>query len=197
MYSVKFEEAISNLKADNISGSEEIVRKALQIVDEEIESAPEKYTNLGELTEMLAQVMTIKREMFALRNVLVYFIDFYYQNVPLSEVADRVLDKLDEELRELEEARSSSEEASLTQEVGDLLFAVVNLARHLGVDPELALQSTNRKFTERFHYIEARLAEQDRSPADSSMEELESLWQEAKTVISKQSSVNSQKKKNT
>ena len=95
MYSARFEEAIAELKAANISGSEEIVRKALQIVDEEIESAPEKYTNLSELTEMLAQVMKIKREMFALRNVLVYFIDFYYQNVPLDEVADRVLEKLD------------------------------------------------------------------------------------------------------
>jgi MazG family protein len=94
--------------------------------------------------------------------------------------ADDVFDKLGEEIRELEKARSSSNEASLTEEVGDLLFAVVNLARHLGVDPELALQSTNRKFLERFHYIEARLAEQDRSPADSSMEELEALWQEAK-----------------
>jgi MazG family protein len=94
--------------------------------------------------------------------------------------ADDVLEKLDEELRELEKARSSSKEASLTEEVGDLLFVVVNLARHLGVDPELALQSTNRKFIERFHFIEARLAEQDRSPADSSMEELEDLWQEAK-----------------
>ncbi|MCG3217258.1 MAG: hypothetical protein KAS63_11050 [Candidatus Heimdallarchaeota archaeon] len=97
MYSDKFEEEINLLKADNISGSEEIVRKALQIVDREIESDPEKYSNLGKLTDMLSQVMKIKSEMFALRNVLVHFIDFYYQGVTLADVADRVLDKLDQQ----------------------------------------------------------------------------------------------------
>ncbi len=97
MYSDKFEEEINLLKADNISGSEEIVRKALQIVDREIESDPEKYSNLGKLTDMLSQVMKIKSEMFALRNVLVHFIDFYYQGVTLADVADRVLDKLNQQ----------------------------------------------------------------------------------------------------
>jgi tetrapyrrole methylase family protein/MazG family protein len=53
----------------------------------------------------------------------------------------------------------------------------------LGVDPELALESTNRKFVERFHYMEAKLRERERSPKDSSMEELEALWQEAKEGI--------------
>jgi MazG family protein len=96
------------------------------------------------------------------------------------ESADDVLAKLAEEIRELERARSSGDEASLNEEMGDLLFAVVNLARHLGIDPELALQSTNRKFVERFRHIEATLAEQKRPIKDASMEELEALWQEAK-----------------
>jgi MazG family protein len=105
------------------------------------------------------------------------------------ESADEVLQKLAEEIRELEKARSSAHKASLTEEVGDLLFVVVNLARHLAIDPELALQSTNRKFVERFRYIEAKLAEQERSTTDASMEEMEALWQEAKSVISHRSPV--------
>jgi tetrapyrrole methylase family protein/MazG family protein len=95
--------------------------------------------------------------------------------------ADGVLGKLAEEIRELEKARSSSDETSLTEEVGDLLFAAVNLARHLGVDPELALQSTNRKFVERFRFIEAKLEARSRCLSDTSMEEMEALWQEAKS----------------
>jgi MazG family protein len=101
------------------------------------------------------------------------------------ESVEGVLEKLSEEVRELETARSSSDRARTANEVGDLLFVVVNLARHLGVDPELALESTNRKFVERFHYIEAKLRERACSPKDSSMEELEALWQEAKAVIGK------------
>jgi MazG family protein len=98
------------------------------------------------------------------------------------ESAEGVLEKLSEEVRELETARSTCDEESTVEEVGDLLFAAVNLARHLGVDPELALESTNRKFVERFHYMEAKLQGQDRTPKEASMEELEALWQEAKAV---------------
>jgi ATP diphosphatase len=67
-------------------------------------------------------------------------------------------------------------------EFGDLLFAVVNLGRHLGLDPEAALRGTNAKFTRRFGYIEAELARQGRRPADSTLEEMETLWQAAKAA---------------
>jgi MazG family protein len=94
--------------------------------------------------------------------------------------ADDVLEKLHEELGELEEARADSDPAAIEEELGDLLFATANLARHLGVDPEVALQSTNRKFTERFLRVKEQLEAQGRSFEESSMEEMEVLWQKAK-----------------
>jgi MazG family protein len=68
----------------------------------------------------------------------------------------------------------------LEEEVGDLFFVLVNIARHLSVDPESALRKTNRKFRRRFHWIEERLRETGRDPQQATMEELEALWQEAK-----------------
>ncbi|HMK29748.1 MAG TPA: nucleoside triphosphate pyrophosphohydrolase [Terriglobales bacterium] len=68
----------------------------------------------------------------------------------------------------------------LEDEVGDLLFVVVNIARYLSLDPESALRKTNRKFRRRFQWMEQRLQERGRSPAESNLEEMESLWQESK-----------------
>jgi len=70
--------------------------------------------------------------------------------------------------------------ARLEDEVGDLLFVLVNIARYLALDPESALRKTNRKFRRRFEYLEAHLREQGRKPADASLEEMEALWQESK-----------------
>jgi MazG family protein len=94
--------------------------------------------------------------------------------------ADDVLDKLSEEVHELENARRSKDPDVLTEEMGDLLFTMVNLARHLEVDPEMALHAANRKFVERFQHVETKLAGQKRELADASMEEMEELWEEAK-----------------
>jgi uncharacterized protein YabN with tetrapyrrole methylase and pyrophosphatase domain len=77
--------------------------------------------------------------------------------------------KIPEELRE-----------RLEDEVGDLFFVLVNVARYLALDPESALRKTNRKFRRRFQYLEERLREQARKPVDASLEEMESLWQQAK-----------------
>src|SRR5205823_2018097 len=68
----------------------------------------------------------------------------------------------------------------LEEEVGDLFFVLVNIARHLSVDSESALRKTNRKFRRRFHWIEERLRETGQGPQQATMEDLESLWQEAK-----------------
>jgi len=68
----------------------------------------------------------------------------------------------------------------LEDEVGDLLFVLVNIARYLALDPESALRKTNRKFRRRFEYLEGRLREQGRKPAEASLEEMEALWQESK-----------------
>jgi MazG family protein len=70
--------------------------------------------------------------------------------------------------------------ARLEDEVGDLLFVLVNIARYLGLDPESALRKTNRKFRRRFEYLEGKLREQGRKPSGASLEEMESLWQESK-----------------
>jgi MazG family protein len=94
-----------------------------------------------------------------------------------------VLDKLEEETRELHEAVEALPDAPerAEEELGDMLFTIANLARHLGADAEGALRRANLKFEQRFGYIEARLAEQGRSPEQVSAEELERLWAEAKT----------------
>ncbi len=70
----------------------------------------------------------------------------------------------------------------LEDEVGDLLFVLVNIARYLSLDPESALRKTNRKFRRRFEYLEDRLRAQDRKPDDASLAEMESLWQESKRL---------------
>lgn len=91
-----------------------------------------------------------------------------------------VREKLSEELSELDQARDTDERSS---ELGDLLFAVVNLARWYKVDPEAALRATNQRFRRRFSYIERAARAQGRSAADLSMDEMEALWQEAKKVV--------------
>jgi MazG family protein len=96
------------------------------------------------------------------------------------ENAGQVIDKLHEELGELEEARRGGASDEIEGEIGDLLFVLVNLARFVKVDPEQALRKTNAKFRERFAHIERRLAERGRTPQESTIEEMEELWQEAK-----------------
>jgi tetrapyrrole methylase family protein/MazG family protein len=115
------------------------------------------------------------------------------------ENPEQVIQKLHEELAELGEARRnastpglqaaaglhpavglSSATDELENEMGDLLFVLVNLARFLKVDPEQALRRTNAKFRRRFGFIESKLAERGRKPEESNIEEMEALWQEAK-----------------
>jgi nucleoside triphosphate diphosphatase len=93
-----------------------------------------------------------------------------------------VIDKIEEELGELrhELDAGQKDQARVADELGDMLFAVANLARHCKVDPEAALRSTNDKFERRFRYVERRLAEQGRKPTEATLEEMEALWQEAK-----------------
>jgi ATP diphosphatase len=96
---------------------------------------------------------------------------------------DPVIDKIHEELQELRSELEAGkvDAARLQDELGDVLFATANLARHCKVDPEAALRSTNDKFERRFRYIERKLAEQGRTPSQASLEEMEQLWQAAKT----------------
>lgn len=89
--------------------------------------------------------------------------------------------KIEEELAELREVDPGDTDA-LREEVGDLLFAVVNLARHLGIEPEQALREANRKFTRRFNHIETRLRERDLRAADAGLDYMDELWNEAKRM---------------
>jgi len=93
-----------------------------------------------------------------------------------------VLDKIAEETRELVEARQGGDHAHSTEEFGDLLFVMANLARHLDIDPEEALRLANAKFTRRFRSIEAALAARGRGPEDSDLAEMDRLWNEAKAA---------------
>jgi MazG family protein len=95
------------------------------------------------------------------------------------------LDKLREEIEELaaEIVPDGEPTLALAEEVGDVLFSAVNLARKLGIEPEDALRRGNRKFERRFAYIEQSLAAQGRVPEETSLEEMEALWQEAKTQV--------------
>lgn len=91
-----------------------------------------------------------------------------------------VLEKIQEEAAEIAEAARTGEREKIAGEVGDLLFAVVNLARHLGVEPESALRATNAKFERRFAAIEAALATQGRRAEDATLAEMDALWEAAK-----------------
>jgi len=91
---------------------------------------------------------------------------------------DQVEAKVLEELDEIDEAAASGDAGKVQEEVGDLLFAVANLARHLGVDPEAALRDANAKFERRFHYVETRCREDAIEPADAGLERLDGYWNE-------------------
>ncbi|MBN9444618.1 nucleoside triphosphate pyrophosphohydrolase [Bosea sp. (in: a-proteobacteria)] len=91
-----------------------------------------------------------------------------------------VLDKIREETQEIDEALADGDKAAIREEIGDLLFVIANLARHVDADPEGCLAAANTKFERRFKGIEAALEMQGRTAADASLEEMEALWQAVK-----------------
>ncbi|MFA5949637.1 MAG: nucleoside triphosphate pyrophosphohydrolase [Hyphomicrobium sp.] len=105
-----------------------------------------------------------------------------------------VFEKMREEIQELEEVAlpadprapssnaSANSHARIEEEFGDLLFVMANVARHLKLDPENALRAANAKFVRRFRHIETRLAEQNRTPAESDLAEMDALWDEARAA---------------
>ena len=93
---------------------------------------------------------------------------------------DGPLAKVEEELLELREAVGGADRVALEHELGDLLFAAVNVARHLSVDPERALRSATERFLDRFAHVRDRLAERGQTPDDVSLARLDELWDEAK-----------------
>jgi tetrapyrrole methylase family protein/MazG family protein/ATP diphosphatase len=97
---------------------------------------------------------------------------------------DEIFKKLDEEVAELRSALDGRDRGEVAEEIGDLLFVVVNLARRLDVEPETALKTTNRKFRRRFKFIEKKLKQQGSSLEKASLEEMDALWNDAKSQAS-------------
>lgn len=98
------------------------------------------------------------------------------------ENAEQIFDKIAEETEELKAAIKENKIENVEEEIGDLLFAIVNLARRLRVEPETALKKTNRKFRQRFKFIEESLKLSGRSLEESNLQQMDALWNEAKTV---------------
>jgi len=108
------------------------------------------------------------------------------------QTVEDIFAKLHEEIGELRQAirestkngsHGEAEETRVREELGDVLFAVTNIARHLRIEPEAALKLTNRKFRRRFRHIEQGLAARGRTPDEATIEEMEELWQEAKRLV--------------
>ncbi len=93
-----------------------------------------------------------------------------------------VLDKIREEADEIEAALDRGDKPGVAEETGDLMFAVVNLARHVDADPELSLRNTNAKFERRFAFIERSLQARGRTFEETSLAEMDALWNEAKAI---------------
>lgn len=96
------------------------------------------------------------------------------------ENAPQIFDKIEEEIGELKSAIANGGAENAEEEIGDLLFVVLNLARHLDVEPETALKRTNRKFRQRFRFIEDELRRKNKTPEDASLAEMDALWNKAK-----------------
>ncbi len=95
---------------------------------------------------------------------------------------EQVKEKVEEELNELYEAVDSNDPSKIEDEFGDVLFALVNYARYVKIDPELALERTNKKFISRFQHIEKMAAEQNKALLDMTLEEMDALWNKAKEL---------------
>jgi tetrapyrrole methylase family protein/MazG family protein len=159
---------------DTAQTAGEVLRNWEAIKEAELD-AKGKRSGDGSMLDSVSTKLPAVMEAFQM-TTKVSRVDFDWPDVP------SVLEKLDEEVEELKQAVASEQpnHQEVAGEVGDLLFVAVNVARLLGVDPESALKASNRKFRRRFRYIEDRLREQGRKPADSDHIEMDALWDEAK-----------------
>ncbi len=96
------------------------------------------------------------------------------------DTAISAITKMEEEITELKRAISNNKKEEMEMEIGDLLFSIVNISRLLGINPEIALKRTNEKFKKRFEYIENKLKEKGKTLKETSLEEMDKLWEESK-----------------
>lgn len=99
------------------------------------------------------------------------------------EKKENVWEKVKEEIKEFEEVSNSGNQEKIEEELGDLLFSIVNYTRFIGINPENALRVTNEKFIKRFNYIEQKLNEEGKKITDSNLTEMDKLWEESKNII--------------
>lgn len=155
--------------------ADEVVKNWVQIKDEEKKKAGTKGGYLSDIPEHFPALMRAHKVSKKASRT-----GFDWKSV------EGVLEKVSEELGEFKEALIAGDSASVEEELGDLLFSVVNVGRFVKVDPEEALRKTTIKFIRRFHYIEKKLGETGCELSDASIEEMESLWKEAKREERKQ-----------
>ena len=98
------------------------------------------------------------------------------------EQPEQVWEKIEEELRELKVEIKKMDTEKTEEEFGDLLFSVINAARLYGIDPEAALERTNKKFIKRFNYLEAKAKKNEKALSSMTLDEMEAIWQEAKSI---------------
>jgi nucleoside triphosphate diphosphatase len=146
--------------------------KAEEKVERAARRPPEETTHKSLLSSVKAGQPALTRAMELQRKASTVGFDW---NDPRA-----VLAKIREEADEIEAALDGGDANELAEETGDLLFALVNLARHVGADPETALRGTNAKFERRFGYIEHALSAKGRSLEEATLEEMDALWNEAK-----------------
>ena len=160
---------------DKAENTGEVLRSWEAIKEAELVAKGKKSDGDGSMLDSVSTKFPAVMEAFQM-TTKVSRVDFDWPDVA------SVLEKLDEEVDELKSAvaREKRDEREIADEAGDLLFVAVNVARLLGIDPESALKASNRKFRRRFRYIEDRLREQGRKPADSDHIEMDGLWDEAK-----------------
>jgi len=160
---------------DTASTSSEVLRNWEAIKAAELEAKGKGVDREASMLDSVSTKLPAVMEAFQM-TTKVSRVDFDWPDV------SGVLEKLDEEVSELKEAVASPSPnpKEISDEVGDLLFVAVNVARLLGVDPESALKASNRKFRRRFRHIEDRLKERGLKPADSNHVEMDALWDEAK-----------------
>jgi nucleoside triphosphate diphosphatase len=166
-----FADKDGNLTPSEVKGAWERI-KAEEKAERAARRPPEQVSHKSLLSTVKAGQPALKRAMELQRKASTVGFDW---NDPRA-----VLQKIREEADEIEEALDRNDTHELAAETGDLLFAVVNLARHVGADPENALRGTNAKFERRFGYIERALAAQGRSLEQASLAEMDALWNAAK-----------------
>ena len=166
-----FADPDGRLTSADVKGAWERI-KAEEKAERAARRPPEEVSHLSLLSTVKAGQPALTRAMELQRKASTVGFDW---NEPRA-----VLKKIREEASEIEEALDRNDAAELAAETGDLLFAVVNLARHVGADPDQALRGANAKFERRFAHIERSLAAKGRALADASLEEMDALWNEAK-----------------